>query len=457
MGLGLHGGGLASALFFARRGAAVTVTDLRSEGDLLASIGKLAAHPVRYVLGRHETSDFTAADLVVKNPGVRLDSPYLAAARLAGVRIETDVSIFANLCDNPILAVTGSKGKSTTASAMHWGVRDKYPGARLGGNITVSPLTFLEELAPADPVVLELSSWQLADLAGCPRFKPRVSLITNILPDHLNRYRDMDEYVADKKLIYACQDGTDVSIFNLDDPRTEEFRAEARGRKLFFSSRPLPEDAEGGWLEDEAARLRLDGRLTTILDRPLSLPGEHNRRNLLAAAVALSAWGMAPGSLTERLALFPGIEHRLELVVEKNGIRYYNDSAATIPHAMREAVRALSGLKADGTSSGLVLITGGADKNIDFAPLADVARAPRAIVLLDGSATAKIAALLDSLGVPYRGPFPRLEPAVNEAAAAARPGDAVLFSPGCASFGLFQNEFDRGRQFKEIVLRPGAD
>ncbi len=449
MGLGLHGGGLASALFFARRGAAVTVTDLKSEAELGSSIAKLASFPVRYVLGRHETADFTGTDLVVKNPGVRLDSPFLSAARRAGVRIETDVSIFANLCRNPLLAVTGSKGKSTTVSAVHWGLLEKYPGARLGGNITVSPLTFLEELSPADPVVLELSSWQLADLAGCPRFKPRVSVITNILPDHLNRYRDMDEYVADKKLIYARQDGNDVSIFNLDDPRTPEFRAGARCRQLFFSSRPLPEGLEGGWLEGDSARLRLDGRRETFLDRPLAVPGEHNRLNLLAAAVALSAWGLGAGEITERLARFPGIEHRLELVAEKDGVRYYNDSAATIPHAVREAVRALTG---SGTA-GVVLIIGGADKNIDFSPLAEVARAPRAVVLLEGSATPKIKALLDSLGVPSRGPFPRLEPAVREAAAAARPGDAVLFSPGCASFGMFQNEFDRGRQFKEIVLK----
>jgi UDP-N-acetylmuramoylalanine--D-glutamate ligase len=448
MGLGLHGGGLASALFFARRGAAVTVTDLKSEAELRASVEQLAAYPVRRVLGRHDPADFTDADLVIKNPGVGLDSPFLAAARRAGVRIETDVSVFLLLCDNPVLAVTGSKGKSTTASAIHWGLLAASSGARLGGNITVSPLTFLDELEPGAPVVLELSSWQLADLAGCERFKPRVSLITNILPDHLNRYQGMDDYVADKKIIYARQDETDSSIFNLDDPYTEQFRAESRARKLYFSRRPLPAGIEGGWLEGEAARLRLGGRESNALDRPLLLPGEHNRLNLLAAAVALRAWGMGPAAITERLAAFSGLEHRLEFVAEKNGVRYYNDSAATIPHAVREAVRALSG--------GIVLLTGGADKNIDFAPLADVARTPRAIVLLDGSATKKIAALLDSLGVPYHGPFPALEPAVKAAEAAAAPGDAVLFSPGCASFGLFLNEFDRGRQFKKIVLESAA-
>jgi UDP-N-acetylmuramoylalanine--D-glutamate ligase len=449
MGLGLHGGGLAVALFFARRGAAVTVTDLKTEADLRASIEKLAAFPVRYTLGRHETADFTDTDLVVKNPGVSPDSPFLAAARTAGVPVETDISIFVNLCDNPVIAVTGSKGKSTTAAAIHAVLLGANPAARLGGNITVSPLTFLEALAPGAPVVLELSSWQLADLAGCPRFKPGVSVITNILPDHLNRYRDMDEYVADKKIVYSCQDKNDASIFNYDDPYTAQFRAESRARQLFFSARELPPGLEGGWLEADGARLRLGDRTLVVLDRPLALAGEHNRQNLLAAAIALSVQGLEPDLITAGLAAFGGLEHRMEKVAEIRGVRYYNDSAATIPHAVREAVRSLPG--------GLVLITGGTDKNIDFAPLADIVGAPRAIVLLEGSATKKIVALLDELNVPHLGPFQALAPAVREAAAAAQAGDAVLFSPGCASFGMFLNEFDRGRQFKQIVAAMAAE
>ena len=166
MGLGVHGGGLASALFFARRGAEVTVTDLRGPDALAPSIERLAGLPVRYVLGRHDVADFESADLVIKNPAVPTGSPFLAAARDRAVPVETDVSVFLSLARCPVIAVTGTKGKSTTASAIHHGLLRASPRARLGGNITVSPLEFLDDLAPTDPVVLELSSWQLGDLGG---------------------------------------------------------------------------------------------------------------------------------------------------------------------------------------------------------------------------------------------------------------------------------------------------
>ncbi len=443
MGLGLHGGGLASALFFARRGARVTVTDLKSEADLKSSIEKLSAYEVRYTLGRHDRRDFIETDLVIKNPGVGPDSPYLAAARAHGVPVESDISVFLSLITNPLVAVTGSKGKSTTTAALHSGLLGAFPEAKLGGNITVSPLTFLESLPPDTPVALELSSWQLADLKDCPHFRPRVSLITIILPDHLNRYRGMEEYVADKKLIYARQQAADVSVFNLDDPYTSQFRAESKARQLFFSKQRLPAGLEGGWLEGERCRLSMDGRETVLFDRPPVLTGEHNRLNLLAAAVCLRGLGLEPSGFAERLGAFPGLEHRFELVAEKQGVRYINDSAATIPHAVREAIAAVRGP--------VVLITGGTDKNIDFEPFAQALRVPKTIILLEGSATAKIITLLEKSGIPFRGPHAQLEPAVREAAAAAGPGDTVLFSPGCASFGMFLNEFDRGRQFKHLV------
>ncbi|MDR1948433.1 MAG: UDP-N-acetylmuramoyl-L-alanine--D-glutamate ligase, partial [Spirochaetaceae bacterium] len=247
MGLGLHGGGLESARFFALRGAAVTVTDLRDETVLAPSIDKLrypggGPLPIRYVLGRHETGDFESADLVVKNPGVKPDSPFLRNCR----RVETDISIF--LAENParLSAVTGSKGKSGTASAIHWALRRAREGgllpgtAWLGGNITLSPLSFLDRLGPEDDVVLELSSWQLGDLRGRCRgsgealLKPRCAVITAILPDHLDRYDDMETYVADKRIIYQGQDRRDATIAG-DDPWGRSFRAETPGRPLVYA------------------------------------------------------------------------------------------------------------------------------------------------------------------------------------------------------------------------------
>ena len=450
MGLGIHGGGLASALFFARRGARVTVTDLRPAATLRQSIESLRGFPVRYVLERHEEGDFTGADLVIKNPAVSAVSPFLLAARTRGVRVETDLSVFLTLARNPLLAVTGSKGKSTTASAMAFALARVFPESRIGGNITISPLAFLEELPADAPVVLELSSWQLGDLRGRGLLRPSVSAFTVILPDHLDKYAGMEEYVADKKAIFEEQEPGQKAVFNLDDPWQKDFPRQTRADSFFYSRSVLPEGCRGGWSEAGKGFLRLhpDDKPVTILDSTL-LPGAHNVMNLLCAGVSLRLFGMAPETIRGALAEFPGVEHRMEMFRTWRGIRFYNDSAATIPHATVQALKSLP--------APVVLIAGGTDKNIDFTPLGETARAPCATVLLEGTGTAKIRVVLDAQGVPYRGPFGSLPEAVEEAIARAEAaaGDSpvsVLFSPGCTSFGMFQNEFDRGRKFKEVVL-----
>jgi UDP-N-acetylmuramoylalanine--D-glutamate ligase len=445
MGLGLHGGGTASALFFARHGARVTVTDLRSRRVLTPSLRELRGYNVRYVLGGHHEDDFINTDLVIKNPGVPPDSSFLRVARANGVAVETDISVFLRLCSNPLIAVTGSKGKSTTVSALFHCLRRFKPDARLGGNITVSPLLFLEELTPTAPVVLELSSWQLADLKGNTYFKPKISIITNILPDHMNRYADMEQYVADKKIIYANQDRKDFSVFNYDDAYSPVFKRESRAQAAFFSAGPLPAGIGGAWLEHDRGYVNSGGDKIQILDEKLSVPGTHNRLNLLCAGLALYLFGLEPEGIRSCLTEFPGIEHRLEQFHTKNGVRFYNDSASTIPQAVAAAMGSITGP--------LVLITGGTDKNIDFTPLKEIACIPRAIVLLAGSATKKIISLLENEGVSYLGPFKNLKKAVVCAYRAALPGSAVVFSPGCASFGMFLNEFDRGRKYKRIVKR----
>ncbi len=341
MGLGLHGGGLASALFFARHGARVTVTDHRRDPAAFEPLlAELAAHGVRTVLGRHEERDFTETDLVVKNPAVPLSSPFLALARERGIPVETDLSIFLGLCPGPVLAVTGSKGKSTAASALARCLQTRHPGCRLGGNITVSPLGFLEELAPADPVVLELSSWQLADLRGRGLLAPRVSLVTRILPDHQDKYPDMASYVADKKVLFASQKPGQFAVFNADDPWQRDFPQGTAAEVHWYSRAPLPPGRPGALLQDGVGLRREAGRTETILPARLAVPGEHNRLNLLAAGLSARLFGLEPEPIAAALASFPGIEHRLELVAERDGVRIYNDSAATIPEAAAAALSA---------------------------------------------------------------------------------------------------------------------
>jgi UDP-N-acetylmuramoylalanine--D-glutamate ligase len=224
MGLGLHGGGLASALFFARHGARVTVTDNRDDPQVFAPVlPRLEAAGVRAVLGRHDRSDFIQTDMIIKNPAVPASSAFLQIARDHERPIETDLSVFLQLCGNPLIAVTGSKGKSTTASATHHCLLAIHPDARLGGNITVSPLIFLDEIGPNAPVVLELSSWQLADIREGGLLAPLVSVVTVILPDHQDRYPDMASYIADKKTIFASQKTDQYALFNLQDPLQRGF------------------------------------------------------------------------------------------------------------------------------------------------------------------------------------------------------------------------------------------
>ncbi|QQO11345.1 UDP-N-acetylmuramoyl-L-alanine--D-glutamate ligase [Breznakiella homolactica] len=459
MGLGLHGGGLESARYLAERGAEVTVTDLRDETVLAPSIEKLSALPIRYVLGRHETDDFKRADMVVKNPGVRPDSPYLQAAR----RVETDISIF--LADSParLTAVTGSKGKSSTASAIHWAMAEAYknntvpgnPKAHLGGNITVSPLVFLDSLREEDDVVLELSSWQLGDLAGRLKpgspgealLKPRAAVITAIMPDHLDRYGTMDAYVADKKIIYRGQDGRDCTVAG-DDSWGKEFLSETKARPLVYSGSPLPGGVSGGWLSGEngPGYVRFPGKAAAEAVPPeLLTPGYHQKKNLLAAAVALGDLGFEPDTIRDALGRFPGIPHRLEFFLEAGGVRFYNDSAATIPEAAAAAVYAFE--------KPPILVTGGTDKNLDFTPLANAAASAGDVILLAGTGSEKLMGLLRRDNTPFRGPFDSAEGAAKAALDRAEKGDTVVFSPGCTSFGMFLNEFDRGNRWKEAVRR----
>ncbi|MDR2094603.1 MAG: UDP-N-acetylmuramoyl-L-alanine--D-glutamate ligase [Treponema sp.] len=468
MGLGINGGGLESALYLARKGAEITVTDLRDEKALAPSIEKIEnmnglSRPVRYVLGRHEIDDFKNADMVIKNPGVRPDSPYLAASRC----IETDISLFLAASPARLSAVTGSKGKSATASALHWVLsKAREAGilagkAFLGGNITVSPLSFLDELRAGDDVVLELSSWQLGDLRGryregVPLLKPRSAVLTAILPDHQDRYGGMDLYVADKRVIYQGQDRGDITIA-CNDEWGRSFLRESRARGLAYSREAPPVPEGGGWIGpdgqgfvrlpegfQDGLRAELSGREgVEVVPARLLVPGGHQKNNLLAAALALIDLRLSPEFIRGQLGNFPGIEHRLEFFYESGGIRFYNDTAATIPEAAAAAVEAFQ--------EPVILVCGGTDKNLDFSPLAGVIPKAKAVVLLSGTGSVKLRSLLDQAGIPYHGPFDAPDKALDACLSAAAPGDNVVLSPGCASFGMFRNEFDRGRTWKETV------
>lgn len=441
MGLGLNGGGLASARFLAEHGAIVTVTDMKDEAALVDSIAALDGLPIRYVLGKHDIADFSGADLVIKNPAVRPDSPYLAASRL----VETDISLFLRFSNSPIIAVTGSKGKSTVASAIHHILTASGRKALLGGNIAVSPLSFIAKCGRDTPVVLELSSWQLGDMRDYPFLKPTIAVITSIMPDHMNRYSSMDEYVSDKRIIYKNQDDSCFTVCNYDESWGRSFAFETRGRVLWYSGEcpHLP----GAWVSKDGnsyfsiTNSALDAE--PVLSKRLNVPGIHQQRNLLAAATACRALGIDPSLIMQGASTFPGVEHRLERFAFKDGIAWINDSASTIPQAVEAALKAFN--------APIVLITGGTDKNIDFTAISSIYSRAKSLVLLSGSGTDKLKPLLIDQGISFFGPYDDFRTAIEKARSCASSGDVILLSPGCTSFGMFTNEFDRGKKFKEIV------
>ena len=478
MGLGLNGGNVEAARYLARAGAEITVTDLRDEKTLSPSLKELSQFSIRCVLGRHEMEDFRNADMVIKNPGVRPDSPYLAAAR----RIETDISIFLTASPARLLAVTGSKGKSSVSAALHHALGESRSmgllkgKARLGGNIALSPLSFLDDLEEGDDAVLELSSWQLGDLRGLSLLKPRAAIITPIMKDHLDRYGSMEAYAADKRLIYRNQDEADLTVA-CDDEWGRSFLGESRGRPLAYSERPLPGELPGGWIANPRgpgfARLweipaagniqggmkntagyngagrDERGSIVEIVPDRLLVPGLHQKQNLLAAALALLDLGLPADFIRESLGRFPGIPHRMEFFHECCEIRFYDDTCATIPEAAAAAITAFE--KAP------VLVCGGTDKNLDFTPLALAAKNAKALILISGSGTDKLKILLDRNRIKYHGPFDSLEAAAGGAMDAAAPGDNVVLSPGCTSFGMFLNEFERGNKWKEEIKKLGSN
>ena len=494
MGLGLNGGGEACVRYLVQHGAFVTVTDMKSERDLAPTLASLHGDRsldqsrIRYVLGCHRVEDFAEADCVIKNPGVKYDGNcYLAAARA----IETDLSLFLHFTRAPIIAVTGSKGKSSTVSAIYYGLQQAGFTAFLGGNITVSPLTFLEQTDKTTPVVLELSSWQLADLRGRKLLKPKIAVITKIVPDHQNFYHSMLAYVADKKLIYADQTKSDYTILDFDDDASADggtlienwgdiFAKETRATVLRYSRKKLPPNVCGVWqdrkgngiarLPASASGVAVDGSMAaeTVLTS-LIVPGKHMRLNVLNAALVLRLMGVTAKRCIAVLGGWSGIEHRLEYFYEwrlsadadmSGGkalcLRFYNDSAATVPEAAAEATQAFG--------EPVIFITGGTDKGLDLAPVAQTLAHPRAIVpsaiyLLAGTATDKLRADFDERGICYKGVFTSLDELLSalKADIEARRGDFgvqnVVFSPGATSFGMFANEFDRGRKFKAAVQR----
>lgn len=456
MGLGLNQGGLGVAKWLVRQGARVLVTDLKDEHALAPSVAELekveGRHRVRYVLGRHRARDFRGADMIIKNPGVPRDSEYVMIARRAGVPIESDMSIFFRLCPYPIVGVTGTKGKTTVTAMAGAMLEEAFGRVFVGGNIRRSALDGgVMEAGGRTPIVLELSSWQLESLVQA-RLSPSVAVVTNVLPDHLNRYDGMKDYAAAKELILAWQLPTDAAVLSYDNPWTRKMGARVRGERFWASMRPVPDGQNAFFFRGPQAVVRWQGMEIPLFARKdARLPGEHNLFNALLAAGAAWARGAAPQAVARALRKFRGVPHRLERVREVRGATYWNDTAATTPEASVAAMRTISPNRG---KKRIVLIAGGADKELAFGEWAkEAARRCKEIILFEGTATPKMLRALRAAGAAVGDVVSSMPDAVRHASLAARRGDHVLLSPACASFGVFVNEFDRGDKFRAAAKK----
>ncbi len=470
MGLGLNQGGLGVAKWLLKRGARLTVTDLKDQHALADSIaelersyilfsrkyGKSRVHRVAYVLGGHRGRDFRETEMVIQNPGVPRESKHLAIARKRKIPIESDISIFFRLCPHPIIGISGTKGKTTVTAMLGAMLKEAFGRAVIAGNIRKSPLDHLDALIrsrKAAPIVLELSSWQLESLKAC-RKSPQIAVLTNVLPDHLNRYRDMDDYAAAKELIYAWQKKGDKAIVPHDNAYTRKMGARVRCERLWASPKFFECDENIlAYRGDGRAVIRENGKETELFRKSdVLLLGEHALWNALLAGAAAHLRGARPAAIRRALHSFKGVPHRMELVRTADGVSWWNDSAATTPEASVAALRALA------KGKNVVLIAGGADKNLEFGAWAKEAeRRCREVILFEGTATPKMLAALKRAGASVGETVKTMTSAVWHAKRAANRGDVVLLSPGCASFGLFINEFDRGDRFRAAVRKTLID
>ncbi len=423
MGLGVLGRGVGDAAFLASCGAHVLATDLRSAEELSSSVEKLKPYPnISFYFGGHREKDFTECDMVVKAAGVPIDSPYIQAARNAGVPIAMSTALFAKYAAEEgviVVGVTGTRGKSTVTNMIAHALKATGKRVHLGGNIRgLSTLALLSSVRPGDVAVLELDSWQLqgfADLA----ISPHIAVFTNLMPDHLNYYPTMDAYFEDKANIFRFQKRTDTLVVG---PSIAN-RAYAACADWGVPVTPMvPGELPSEW--------------------KLHIPGRHNRENAALARAALRALEIPDETIHDALATFGGIEGRLQFVRTVGGVEIYNDNNATTPEATIAALQAL-----DLGKKRIVLIAGGADKKLDMADLVkEINRSCKAVVLLAGTGTERITNALPDAQV-----CDDLQSAVHAALRNAEPGDAVLFSPAFASFGMFKNEYDRNDQFLALI------
>lgn len=445
--LGLARQGKSTARYLAERGAHVVISDLRTADELAAARQELIDLPLEYALGGHPPDLLEGADLLCLSGGVPSDLPLAQQARLRGVRLTNDSQLFLETRPATTIGVTGSAGKTTTTALVGRMIEKAFEGTQrrvwVGGNIGNPLLTDLAAIKPDDLVVMELSSFQLELMT----VSPPIAAILNVTPNHLDRHRTMEAYTAAKARILAFQSQGDSAVLGRDDPGAWGLRTQVRGRLLSYGVEP-PDEGDGTYLERDAIRLRIDGGDHLMVRRgTITLRGEHNLMNVLAACALAGAIGLPQEAVEAGVRGFEGLPHRLEFVRRVNGVDWYNDSIATAPERAMAAIRAFE--------EPIVLLAGGRDKDLDWRGLTHLIRRRVDHLVLFGEAAGLIAVALEVEPGGDR-PFSvevvsGLDEAVQVAAHLAEPGDVVLLAPGGTSFDEFTDFAERGDRFKALV------
>jgi UDP-N-acetylmuramoylalanine--D-glutamate ligase len=442
--VGLGKSGVASALFLKARGAKVTVSDSKPPEQLGKEIPVLLDHGIAVETGGHGERTFRGQDLIVVSPGVPVDAAPLVQARTLGEVVIGEVELAAQFLPRRLIAITGSNGKTTTTTLAGEIVTAGGYATVVGGNIGTPAVSLVERSTPETVVVLEVSSFQLETIQT---FRPRIAVVLNVTPDHLDRHHSFAAYVDAKARVFENQQADDSAILNADDPTCLQLAARTRAKVFWFSR--TKEVSQGAYVSEGRVFFRDQrGSREIMLVSEIPLKGNHNVENVLAAVCVGALVPCEPARIREAVRNFRAVEHRLEYVATVGGVEYYNDSKATNVDA---TIKALESFPAN-----IHLILGGKDKGSDYTVLNELLRKRVKRVYTIGAAAEKIESQIKgATELVYSG---TLEAAVRRAAQLAQPGDIVLLAPACASFDQFQDYEHRGRVFKDVVasLKDGA-
>ncbi len=436
--VGMARTGIATAKFLKAKGSLVTTTEVKPEEEMREASQELKGLNLSAEWGGHQTQTFLKQDLIVVSPGVDLSMDPIQKAIGQGVRVISEIELAYHFIQVPILAVTGTNGKTTTTLLLGEMLREDGRRVGVGGNVGEPLILFADGEDRWEVLVVEISSFQLEAIEN---FRPRISVLLNITEDHLDRYSSYNDYIQAKVRIFANQNSEDVSILNGDDPLVMRSGKETKAKKVRFSMRERPE--EGAFSDGRTISLRLEGEQEDYsLDR-VPLKGVHNVENMMAALTAARVFGCSKRAVQDVLNRFKGLEHRLEFVREIGGVRFYDDSKGTNVGSVVKSLQSFS--------EPVILIAGGKDKNGDLNPLKELVQKRVKHLILLGEAkdrmTRELGGLTDTVMAES------LEEAVSLARQRAKGGEVVLLSPACSSFDMFKDYKERGRVFKEAVFK----